>query len=862
MARPPRNLPLWLRLLLRRLRSPEGRLAPLAVVSIAISVTLATGLEMSSRSARRQLEITAEAITGAAKIEITAGEVGLAEEILEIARATPGVRAASPLVSIRLRLTDRDFALNVLGVDLLAEEQVRSTAIEHGGLEIRDPLRLLATPNSVVATEALLERLGLAELYHAGASTELHVRIAGEERSLVVHGLLRPSGIAAAFSGQVALMDVYAAQQLGGRVGLFDRIDVVPEREEEVPELVRALGAKLAGVATVQLSSGRGSTAEDLLQMVRRSSLLLAGAAALVACLLTYATTAQWIERQKRQLATLRAAGMEARRVRRMVFVEVTALAVLGTALGIGGGIAVSPPLLATLSRFLQVAKVEELSGVTVEVPTLWLAVAVGLLAGMAGGVLPAYRASRRYTLDSLDLDVASRDGRGLGPWLGGAALVAFALVFAMDSAREATGAMVRVGLLFLLGAAAILALAPVILRVTRTSLRPLARAWPPVGHLATRLYRLRPWTFAVALTAISTLVAALVTAFLLIATISSAFDRWVEAQYPGGAIRILATPVTAPRTADLLSDRTMQRIRTTPSVRAVNEQYRSNASVVFRGETVFLHAVSAGVLGTHGHIPSVGRPSSEIALDLVRGAIAISPGFQKTFGLEPGDLVELDTRNGTRAFTVAGVFEDFGDARGSILIDLSTFDACWQRSGASSAVVWLEGPTETAIAEIRAQVGSEQDLYFVDGDETASATRRFSEVFTSTLHVLGAFIASLGGIGVMILLAGIVAERRRDLAVLRAAGAEPRQLVVLVLIDALTLGLLGSACGVALGIACAAPAADILRESYGWILEQRWMAPQIPFVVAGAIAAAVAGGMLPARMAYGVGAGDVFGPE
>ena len=862
MPRRRRNLPLWLRLLVRRLRSPEGKLAPLAVISIAVSVTLATGLEMASRSAQRHLDATAEAITGSAEIEITAGDVGLAEEILEQVRATPGVRAASPLVSVKLRLVDQDYALNVIGVDLLAEEQVRSTSIEHNGLQIRDPLRLLATPNAVVVTDSLLERLGLAARYREGAPAELRVRIGGAERTLVVQGRLRPSGIAAAFSGQVALMDVYAAQELGGRVGLFDRIDVVPERAQDVPALIAALDSRLAGVATVQRASGRGRAAEDLLQMVRRSALMLAAAAALVACLLTYATTAQWVERQKRQLATLRAVGMEARRVRRMIFVEVAALAVVGTVLGVACGIAISPLILATLSTFLLVVKVEELTGISFQVSTLWLAISVGLVSGMAGSMLPAYRAGRRFTLDSLDVEVASRDGRGLGFWLGAAALTTFVLLATAGRSLGEGGAMVRVGALFLLGPAAILALAPTILLSLRIVLRPIERARPAIGHLVTRFFRVRPWTFAVALTAISTLVGALVSVFLLIATISSAFDRFAESLYPGGAIRILPNPVTEPINSDVLSARTLYLIRTTPGVAAVNEQYKGLPSVVFRGRTVPLAALSMNVVAMRGHIPSVGRPSAELARDLLGGAVAVSTGFEKTFGLGPGDTLELDTRIGARRFAVAGVFEDFGDASGSIMLDLATFDMCWQRAGASSAVIWIEGPVEPVTAEIRRRVGTTQELYFVDGREAAAATRRYSEVFTSTLHVLGAFISSLGGIGVMILLGGVIAERRRDLSVLRAAGAEPRQLFAVVLLDALVLGLLGSACGLALGLACAAPAADILRESFGWILEQRWMAPQLPFLVAGAFISAVLGALLPARMAYRIRPDDVFGPE
>src|SRR5262245_62164458 len=121
MATRRRDVPLPLRLLWRRLRSPEGRLAPLTALSIAVSVALATGLEMSSRSAQLQLEKTAEAIAGAAKIEVVAGRVGVPESLLEEVRRVPGVIAASPLVTAKFKLVSQSFVVNVVGIDLLAE---------------------------------------------------------------------------------------------------------------------------------------------------------------------------------------------------------------------------------------------------------------------------------------------------------------------------------------------------------------------------------------------------------------------------------------------------------------------------------------------------------------------------------------------------------------------------------------------------------------------------------------------------------------------------------------------------------------------------------------------------------------------
>jgi len=839
-------------------------LAPLAVLSIAVSVTLATGLEMASRSAQRHLSATADAMMGQAQIEVVAGEAGLSESTLEVVRSHPGVRAASALVSVKIRLIGHSFPLNVIGLDLLAEEEVRKTEIERNGLKIRDPLRLLATPDAVVVTEHLLERLGKLEQYRSGGVVEIPIR-AGERRAVLkVQGALRPTGIAAAYSGQVAVMDIYAAQQLAAREGRFNRIDIVPAREVDPSVLISELSSRLDGIATVRRSSARSGIAEDMLGIVRRSALIIAGAAALVSCLLTYATMSQWVERQQRQLATLRAVGMEARRVRRMILTEVFVLSGIGTAAGVAAGAAISPALLGVLSSFVRVVDTEEFVGTTLQPSTLWLAVGVGLLSGLAGSVIPARRAATRFTLDSSrNADIAGRQPSRAASWL---AITSLGMLLTLVIARDSIGgtAIMRVAAALLLSMVSTLTLAPALLKQLRAPLRWSERFHPSLSHLATRFLRGRPLTFAVALSATSTLVGVLVAVFLLIETIQSSMARWTEARLVGNPTYILASPIDSFASDELLSHTTIEVIRSTPGVGAVNERYGGGglSSILFRGETVpiFVNDIEAVML--RGHIASIGRSSEELGRDLRRGEVAVSPGFTIGFGLSVGDFLDLDTPKGRRRFRIAGLHEDFGEKNGSILMDLDTYDRFWERSGATSAIVWFDAPAETVIQSIQERVGTRQDLFFLDSAGVSSRIREIGDVFTSTLYVLAAFISLLGAIGVMILLAGVVAERRRDLALLRAAGAEPRQVVTVVLADGTILGLLGATIGCAVGFLCAGPAADVPREGYGWLLEQQWFAPEIPAIAFGGFVAAVLGALIPARMAYRTPPDEVFGPE
>jgi ABC-type lipoprotein release transport system permease subunit len=305
-----------------------------------------------------------------------------------------------------------------------------------------------------------------------------------------------------------------------------------------------------------------------------------------------------------------------------------------------------------------------------------------------------------------------------------------------------------------------------------------------------------------------------------------------------------------------------MRLIRATPGVQAVDERYMGMATVLFRGTEVDLVARSMSAVAEFGQISSLGKTSSELARELTNGGVALSIGFAKKFGIHDETEVVLDTSQGPVSFPIKGFFEDFAGSGGSILLDIGTFDSHWKRSGASSAIVWADSLHGDVMEAIRQRVGESQYLFFADLAAIQSYNRRVIGVFSGALRGIAGFVASLGGFAVAILLLGIVAERRRDFALLRAAGASPWQLTFLVLADATVVGLSASATGLVLGLVCATPTTDVLREMYGWMLEQCWSAPELLPLALGATLAAILASLVPATMAHRSTSTDIFAPE
>jgi putative ABC transport system permease protein len=853
-------MPLSIRLMWRTLRGPEGWLAILTVFSIGSSVALTTALEMSSRSAGLQVERTAQAMTGSAKIEISAGSVGIAERVLGEVLAEQGVLAASPMISAKLGLADQRFALNIVGLDLLADEQVRPNSVSRHGVQIRDPLRLLAQSNSVVVTQRLLERLGLSPAWEHGEAPVVRVRSAGAESELTVQGLLDPIGVAAAFGGQVAVMDIYALQKLTHREGWFDRIDVVPAPNADIDALSARLSARLDGVATVRRSRLRTQFLDEVVYILRVFVLVIAGAGIVVSGLLTYASMTQWVDHQRHQLATLRAVGMEAGRVERRVFLEANLLAVIGTAIGIGSGLVLARPVLAAISAYSIFPAGEDFVDLSVQPFTFLLAILVGISCAVSGSIVPARRAGRRFALDAFDreLDSGAKPSR-LG--LVASPSVVLLIIAISSHLLLERGAIVRLSALFAASLVSMISLTSIYPRLLRALTGGIQKVYPQLSNLVGRAFCARPLSFAVAVTAFSGLIAALICVALTLASMEGASDDWINARFPD-ATYITAGPPADGERRELLTPETMRAIRATPGVSAVDEQYWFGRTMLYRGEEVPIIAQTMSVVAEHGNITSVGQPAKDLGRTLIQGGVAVSLQFARRFGVDVGNSIKLDTAEGPILLRVEGLFKDFGGTTGLIVMDIGTFDAHWSRTGAWGAVVWIDGDRDAVIESIRERTGRAQDLFFTDSAELRRLNREQLARLTGVVSAVGGLLALLGGFSVTILMVGVIAERRRDFAVLRAAGFEPAALARLVLADATVIAVFASVFGIAISIVCARPSTDILRETYGWIVEQRWFAEGIPWIVLGAFASAILGGLVPAYIAYRTGPTDLLAPE
>ena len=94
----------------------------LTVLALTASVGLASSVEMASRSVDSALHQTVESLVGSAQLEVSAGDQGVPEALIEPIRAVPGVLSAAPTIQRTFRVAEGEAAdLPRLGQRDLAE---------------------------------------------------------------------------------------------------------------------------------------------------------------------------------------------------------------------------------------------------------------------------------------------------------------------------------------------------------------------------------------------------------------------------------------------------------------------------------------------------------------------------------------------------------------------------------------------------------------------------------------------------------------------------------------------------------------------------------------------------------------------
>lgn len=766
----------------RRLRSL------LAIVCIAAGTSMALSVLVVSSSVSRSLGQAERQLLGPAPLEVVGPTTaGLPDSRLGMVAGTPGVRTAVPLVEaasvVHLRSRANVPAL-VVGAGCAA------VALVGGG------------PCALSTTTALVAP-GLRRLLGSQSwlQTDTGVLPLGHVDSVPVLG--RIGGV------HLVVLPLARAQQLYARVGRIDAIAVLPKRGVAIAGLRRRLSAKL-GASDAVLSAGHPPAAVGLAtgSVLPLLTLLAVLSAGIATVLVANVVTLSLYERRHHQ-AVAAALGAPPGLVVAGPLLQVSAL---GAAGGLGGalaGTALATGVVTSISAFTR-----SFTGVKVTVAlypsTILEGIAFGLAVALLAAAVPLARASR--TPIAPELAGRTLRHRSSARVTFAVALVATgvaAVAVAGVAAGTAGGAIRPWQPELALGSFACFSAAAVVA----------AGAWAPLVARAAR--RALPERFGASRLAFANLaleprrcgiVAAAVAAAVAVAAVTASYQlsvlRAIVAS-PGGPApppTVQVTTVAGRSGFDpdaAVPSSALGALGRLPGVRTVSED--RSVLVGTRAADLLLVQAASGITGG----PRLLAGSAH-ARAFARGQAMVGPAVARRFGVRPGSYLDLPTPHGMVAVRVQGIWDATSLGGATVTLPTAEVTALYGNRPPLSATLRLaKGTNPTAVVAEARRLALPPDLVLAIPRRQVAIQLSQLEAQMAPFRSLQRALLLVAFVSVLSTFALATAQRRRELAVVRAIGSTPSATLRLLVGEAAAVGAIGAA----LGTACAEPLFHVLLQ-------------------------------------------------
>lgn len=819
------------------------------MLGIALGVAVVVAVDLANASATRAFELSVESLNGRTTHRLHGGASRVPNAVWTDLRTGRGVfagtpiRAAAPVVEGVARIVHdgrRTATVTVLGVDPFAEAPLRPwlAAFDRDGLGV-DVARLLREPGTVLATTDTLRSLRIA------VGDELRIEAAGRAQVLRVLGALTP-GDALVQRGLdlVLVADLATAQEALHRHEGLDRIDLVLDAAT-----AESLARRLAAPLRLEAAERTRGVLHELTRAFRTNLQALALLSLLVGAFLVHGTVAFTVVRRRRTLGILRAIGATPRQVFGAILRDAAALGALGILLGLGLGVLLAEALLGLVAQTIaDLYFTTNVRAVAFDPTALVKAALVGIGACVLAALGPAREAAgvgAREVIARIGLEVHVRRARTRRSAVAVFALAA-GIALVMLTQRDLVAAYL--GILAILLGCALLA-AP----LTELILAALAPVVAQLGIAATHALRgARASTSrtSIAITALVLAVAATVGLAAMIHSFRGTVATWLGTTLSAD-VWITVPSSMAERTQVTLDAETVAALRALPGVRAAST-IRRVGTVDGEGRDVELAAIEPGPTTIDGYTFVAGTRDDAARAYANGDELLISEPLAWRLSLTRGDVLVLRTDRGEASFTIAAVFRDYASERGWAALSRAGYEQRFDDRELGSLALWADDTTAVGVLAQRVReraAALEQSLSISSTAELRDASLRiFDRTFaiTDVLRLLCVLVAALGAWSAF---GALQLDRLREVAVLRALGATPRQVFVTTCSQSAWLGLCAGLLAIPTGTVLAVLLTEVVnRRSFGWTL----LALEVPLAtMAGAlllsVGAAILAGLLPA---------------
>ena len=784
----------------------------LTLLGVVVGVATFSAIRGAQSTLVGGIRSTVDRMAGKAQLQI-AMEGGVPEELTETIRELPGIRSQSPVIE-QVVVPERGElgSILVLGVDLLGDREMRDYSFEGDDADLDDPLLFLAQPDSVAVARPLAKRAGLK------IGDPLVLKTSRGLRTVKVRGLMTPKGFAEAFGGNLIVMDVFAAQDLFARGRRFDRVEVRLADGTTLEEGTRTIEKAVGPAYRVETPDRRGAQLEKLITNFVAGFNISSGFALGIGTFLIFNSFAVAVNRRRRDIGTLRSLGATPRQVMLLFLVEAAVLGLVGGVLGLLAGASMSQSFLKLMEQTSeQVFGIINASEAHIDGTLAVQSVLLGLFASLVGAWEPSRAASRIPPTEAFAKGSfqAKRGPLSKPRVIGGLALFGAAIAFTF---RPPFGGNPLILMVMGLCVASVAMLASPASQALIDRVAPFAaRISPVAGRLAADSLMANPRRTSGTVIATTISIGFVLGLGGYMGSTKASMLRWMHDVLTSDLYVRASANFTNPDSRFPASFR--EELAALSGVRSV-ESYRG-MRITVDGEPAMLGTIEVPLMMKRvkhdflqGNDESMLRGLSE------RGEVGVSDNFHRLHRAGVGDKVTIATPSGTVSFPIAAVFRDYTNDRGTIFMDRSVFLRYWKDDRVDTYDVNLISGADIGKVrdEIRVLVGGRMPALISTKREFVSEIGKAVDAFYSLVRITVFLALGVAFLGIVTSLLISVAERTREIGILKALGAVRAQIARSVALEGVALAVVGYVLSLPIGLLIAYFMETTVAEVFaGW---------------------------------------------
>jgi putative ABC transport system permease protein len=633
-----------------------------------------------------------------------------------------------------------------------------------------------------------------ADDYDLHVGDTVTVQTQGAPMQARIVGIVTVGGSSNLAGAVLSVFDPATAQQVAGKPGYFNQIDVKAAKGVSQDTLALRIAPTLPkgyeAVTGKAVQKEESDSINKALGFFNVFLLIFAGVALFVGLFIILNTFTMLVAQRTRELALLRAIGASRRQVMSAVLAESLVVGVLSSTAGLGLGFAVAIGVRALL---IGVGISMPAGSLVVKPHTIVAAYLVGILVTLVAATFPAIRASRIPPVAAMRDGVALPERSLRVRAVVGGAITLLGAALIAGSVHKTTGsAAATVGVGALLAMIGVWVMSALLSRpIVRVLGAPLVSAFHATGRLA-RSNAIRNPRRTAATAAALMIGLALVSMLSVLATstkssIGSVVDKNLGADY-----------VLTSQSLQGFSPDVAAKVRAIPGVSAVGETRIGDARV--SGKSVILAAVSDNIADVIKVSMAAGSLNA-----LNSNELLISKSKAAATGVQLGDNLKIEYPSGKSATVqVGGVFDDndlLGNGGVDYLISLPTYAADYDTQ--LDAVVYVlvtPGRERSVEASLGPSLAAYPQVKVQSQTEYKESISKQIDQFVNLIFGLLALALVIAVLGIVNTLALAVYERTREIGLLRAIGMTRRQLRRMVRLESVIIAVFGAVLGLALG--------------------------------------------------------------